>query len=537
MKLNFTSIKFKIAALSGFLITGIIVVGLLGGISLYKQNIEIREIIATAQPAVDAATGSKIAIIEMGKAQGELIGADEAEDIRAAAIYAIRASAAVDEYIQNMATILPDNQDVSRLSELLSQIKPQRLKIIGYGRKNQDTQALMLAKEMNSKILEIQELADALLFEQRQSMSLAMDEYQQAGERVLLIKAALILLGVLISIIASIIFMRSMIKPLGILEHSMDAMAHGDLALTVTSSSHDEIGRTTASMQKMISGLHLLVNNISEKAGLVANDAIKVANSSDSIQSVSQRFKTLVVEIKREDEVILSASNESLQQLAAVAENSRISSSEALAANQQIKETAANFESFKEHMVETVKTTQDLEKSAETIASIVTTIRSISEQTNLLALNAAIEAARAGEQGRGFSVVADEVRVLAQRTEDATSEIEKLISMINEKVGLSIKLLEKTSNEAVENIARLHSVAGQVDHSSELVTGMSSNLQAIEELMNTQVQSLSTMNKEVDSMIQLSDETNKQSSLLDQLSIDLNSAAENLNQNIAQFKL
>ncbi len=86
---------------------------------------------------------------------------------------------------------------------------------------------------------------------------------------------------------------------------------------------------------------------------------------------------------------------------------------------------------------ETAQTVDDLDKSAEDIEGIINLIKNISDQTNLLALNAAIEAARAGDKGRGFAVVADEVRTLAKRTNDATGDIEGLVSTIhNETINV-----------------------------------------------------------------------------------------------------
>ncbi len=163
----------------------------------------------------------------------------------------------------------------------------------------------------------------------------------------------------------------------------------------------------------------------------------------------------------------------------------------------EVDSTVKHIRALSDSLGNASNVVSQLEKDGETIGSVLDVIRGIADQTNLLALNAAIEAARAGEYGRGFAVVADEVRSLAKRTQESTSEIEGIISTLQQRTQEVVSIMHKCRSQGDES-------ASQAIKAGELLGAITEDVQTIMEMssqiavaIDEQSQVASEVNKNV----------------------------------------
>ncbi|PKG85710.1 methyl-accepting chemotaxis protein [Colwellia sp. 75C3] len=257
------------------------------------------------------------------------------------------------------------------------------------------------------------------------------------------------------SIIFCVFILRKLAKrllmPLNDLETAIAEIASGggDLTQRLTIKSEDECGAVATNFNQFLGSLQQLVNDIKHKAGLVVNNSDKAKQLATESSSELTQQGLLV-------ENLATAMNEMSATSTDIASSAQDAASSISSVNEQAEEGKSLFTKTSKdisELSETISTSQQLgDQLAEysnNIEQILSVINGVAEQTNLLALNAAIEAARAGEQGRGFAVVADEVRTLASRTQESTTEIKAMIEQIQESSNLVQKAMNESQEKAI----------------------------------------------------------------------------------------
>lgn len=229
---------------------------------------------------------------------------------------------------------------------------------------------------------------------------------------------------------------------------------------------------------------------------------------------------------------LTAAVHEAAQNAATAAQAARDANHEAESGQRVVDTVSASIHSLADEVERAASAIQKLESDSESIGAILEVIRGIADQTNLLALNAAIEAARAGEQGRGFAVVADEVRTLAQRTQEATEEINDMIARLQEGSSNAVKVMAEGRRQADMSVEQAAKAGTSLAAITSAIGSISDMNQQIANAVEQQTRAADTISSSLNRIHRATESTTSQRSGLSRLNDELQSAIRELDKSL-----
>lgn len=342
-----------------------------------------------------------------------------------------------------------------------------------------------------------------------------------------------------VSILLGWALLRLVLKPLGAEPSDMASIAsriaEGDLTVKFDNQ---------ASAQGVYKAMYLMTDRLRGMVGNIMKSSNNLAAAAEQTSAVTEQTSAHALKQQQETHLVSAAMNEMSATMSEVsqrtldaAEATGTAAQSAQQGRQVIKETARVVRLLVDDVNHASDVISSLGADSEKISSVLEVIRSIADKTNLLALNAAIEAARAGEHGRGFSVVADEVRGLAEQTQNSTEEIEQTIQQLGVSTQSAMKAMDASQAQASATLGQSEKALNALDSISESISIINDMNAQIASATEQQVAVADEISRNITSISKSSEETSVGARQTASSSSELTRLAEELQGMVAEFRM
>lgn len=466
------------ASLSFAILAGLLVlVGLFGLGQMAKLRESATVIEDSWMPSIETVHDSAAYIASIRLEALRLLTTDESMVRDKSKSLIAREQADLQESFKQYETLVVNEQDAEMLKQLKSTVSAymtimgQMIQLVDQDQQQQAMDLLNSRLAPQGLVLN-KSLEDLITFNQK-GVQNAAESAAQMYYSAQWIVGVIIVIALLATLLLAWLLTRSITTPIGQALTVARTIASGDLSRPIVVEGKDEPAQLLTALATMQTHLQETIRGISESSQQLASAAEEMSSvmeqSTRGLQAQNDEIEQAATAVTQ----MSAAVDEVAGNAVSSAEASKASDEDSKHGHYQISETINSIQNLVDEVLGASTKAEGLAVQAQDISKVLEVIRGIAGQTNLLALNAAIEAARAGEAGRGFAVVADEVRSLAQRTQDSTEEIEQMINGIQQGTQDTVDALNSSAEHAGQTLQRANSAGSALEKITAAISQIS----------------------------------------------------------------
>ena len=344
--------------------------------------------------------------------------------------------------------------------------------------------------------------------------------------------------ALLLTVLVAFVLSRSLLRPIQEMSELIDELAdgRGDLSKKLVVRSNDEIADLERRFNKLLDKIHSIIRNISNSSRVVGDATTSMSVNAEKTRTGVNRHHEDTRAVNRSLEEL----SESVQSIATSTSEARDASNDAYREINEgmlvTEKTVQVIEKLSTEVTEATVVIERLNEQSDAISNVLEVIHAIAEQTNLLALNAAIEAARAGDAGRGFSVVADEVRNLAVRTQSSTQQIHDIIEELQNQARHSVRVMNTSKTTADQGVSQVKQTGEYFQRITDAITVLADMNNHIAQASEQQASSAEGIYQRIADMDQIADEAETGTEEVHRVSDKLAELSKELEGLVRQFK-